>query len=73
MSDAEYARFDRLNGAYRDKFGFPFIIAVRRHTRESILAAYEARLGNDRESEMQTALAEVGLITRFRLDALLRS
>jgi 2-oxo-4-hydroxy-4-carboxy-5-ureidoimidazoline decarboxylase len=43
---------------------------VRRHTKESILAAYEARLGNDRATEITTALAEVGLIARFRLDAL---
>jgi len=71
MSDAEYARFDRLNGAYRDKFGFPFIVAVRRHTRETILAAYETRLKNDRDSEVKTALREVGTITRLRLDALL--
>lgn len=71
MSDAQYARFDRLNSAYRDKFGFPFIVAVRRHTRESILAAYEARLQNDRDAEMATALAEVGQIARFRLDTLL--
>jgi OHCU decarboxylase len=70
MSDADYARFERLNTAYRDKFGFPFIIAVRRHTRDSILAAYEVRLQNDRETEMKAALAEVGLITRFRLEAL---
>ena len=71
MSDAEYERFDRLNAAYLEKFGFPFIIAVRRHTRESILAAYETRLKNDRGGEMKTALAEVGFITRLRLDALL--
>jgi 2-oxo-4-hydroxy-4-carboxy-5-ureidoimidazoline decarboxylase len=73
MSDAEYARFDRLNGAYRDKFGFPFIIAVRRHTKASILAAYERRLANDRDSEIKAALAEVGFITRLRLDALLEA
>jgi OHCU decarboxylase len=71
MSDEEYARFDRLNTAYRDKFGFPFIVAVKRHTKESILAAYETRLRNDRAAEMATALAEVGLITRLRLEALL--
>jgi OHCU decarboxylase len=70
MSDAEFARFERLNTAYREKFGFPFIVAVRRHTRESILAAYETRLRNDRATEMAIALAEVGLIARFRLAAL---
>lgn len=71
MSDDEYARFDRLNAAYRARFGFPFIVAVRYHTRASILAAYEARLGNDRDTEIAAALAEVGRITRLRLDALL--
>jgi OHCU decarboxylase len=71
MSDAEYARFDRLNGAYRDKFGFPFIIAVRRHSKETILAAYDTRLKNDRDTEVKAALEEVGIITRLRLNALL--
>ncbi|TXL71959.1 2-oxo-4-hydroxy-4-carboxy-5-ureidoimidazoline decarboxylase [Vineibacter terrae] len=70
LSDTEYDRFDRLNRAYRERFGFPFIVAVKRHTKESILAACEARLGNDRATEIGTALAEVGLITRLRLDAL---
>ena len=73
LSDAEYVRFDRLNTAYRETFGFPFIVAVKRHTRDSILAAYETRLKNDRTTEIKTALAEVGLITRFRLDALFGS
>jgi OHCU decarboxylase len=70
LSDAEYARFERLNAAYRAKFGFPFIVAVKRHTKESILAAYETRLGNDIATEMKTALSEVSLIARFRLEAL---
>ncbi len=70
LSDDEYARFDRLNTAYRHTFGFPFIVAVKRHTKESILAAYETRLRNDRAAEIRTALVEVGLITRLRLDAL---
>ncbi len=70
LSEAEYVRFDRLNTAYRETFGFPFIVAVKRHTKDSILAAYETRLKNDRATEIKTALAEVGLITRFRLEAL---
>jgi OHCU decarboxylase len=73
MSDAEYARFEHLNRAYREKFGFPFIVAVRRHTKETILAAYAERLANDRDTEMNTALAEVGLIARYRLQTLLES
>ena len=44
LSDAEFARFERLNKAYRDKFAFPFIVCVRRHTRDSILAQFERRL-----------------------------
>ena len=63
----EFARFTRLNAAYRKRFGFPFIICVRRHTRDSILRQFERRLGNDVETEQTTALAEIGLITRLRL------
>lgn len=69
LSDEEFSRFSRLNAAYRDKFGFPFIICVRRHTRDSILRNFERRLANDAETERQTALDEIGLITRLRLVA----
>ena len=71
LSDEEYERFERLNSAYREKFGFPFIIAVRNHTKESIFAAFEKRLGHTFEEECGAALAEVGAITRLRLDALI--
>jgi 2-oxo-4-hydroxy-4-carboxy-5-ureidoimidazoline decarboxylase len=67
LSDAEFARFERLNAAYRDRFGIPFIICVRRHTRDSILDRFEARLGNERPAEITQALAEIGHITRLRL------
>jgi 2-oxo-4-hydroxy-4-carboxy-5-ureidoimidazoline decarboxylase len=72
LDDEEFARFERLNAAYRERFGFPFIICVRRHTRASILAEFERRLGNDPASELATALAEIGHITRLRLDAKVR-
>ena len=49
------------------------IIAVRRHTKESILAAYEQRLANDRDSEIDAALKEIGLIAQLRLQTLLGS
>jgi 2-oxo-4-hydroxy-4-carboxy-5-ureidoimidazoline decarboxylase len=62
-----FERFDRLNTAYRDRFGFPFIIAVRAQTRDSVLAAFDTRLGNTPEQERRTALAEIGKIARFRL------
>ena len=44
LSDAEFARFERLNTAYHERFGFPFIVCVRRHTRDSILDQFERRL-----------------------------
>jgi len=69
LSDEEFTRFSRLNAAYRDKFGFPFIICVRRHTRDSILRNFERRLANDPASERDAALHEIGLITRLRLVA----
>jgi len=72
LNDEEFARFERLNRAYRERFGFPFIICVRRHTRASILAEFERRLKNDPPAELATALAEIGHITRLRLDAKVR-
>ncbi|HSE92041.1 MAG TPA: 2-oxo-4-hydroxy-4-carboxy-5-ureidoimidazoline decarboxylase [Methylomirabilota bacterium] len=71
LSDEESERFGRLNAAYRQTFGFPFIIAVRRHDKAGILAAFERRLGHTAEEEVEAALAEVFDITRMRLDALL--
>ena len=67
LTSAEKARFNRLNRADRDKFGFPFIIAVREHSKQSILDRFEARLGNTAEQERQTALDEVFKIARLRL------
>jgi len=67
LSDREYQRFVALNAAYLEKFGFPFIVCVRRHTRDSILRQFELRLGNDIGSERAAALHEIGLITRLRL------
>ena len=70
LSDDEYDRLLRLNTDYRERFGFPFIIAVRRHDKASLLAAFETRLGNSRAVEIETALGEIFAITRLRLDAL---
>lgn len=67
LSDEEFARFERLNAAYRQKFGFPFVICVRRHTRDSILRQFEARLNNDGAAELAAALREIALIGRLRL------
>ena len=70
LDDDGYDRFDRLNTAYRARFGFPFIIAARAHTRASVLDAFERRLGHDDEQERRTALAEIGRIAWFRLQNL---
>jgi 2-oxo-4-hydroxy-4-carboxy-5-ureidoimidazoline decarboxylase len=71
LSPEEYEQFQSLNQAYKDKFGFPFIIAVKNHTKASILEAFKHRLQNDLESEKQQALAEISKIARFRLEALI--
>ena len=68
LSEAQYARFNQLNTAYTQRFGIPFIVCVRRHTRSSILRQFERRLRNDAAAERATALREIGLITRLRLD-----
>ena len=70
---AEYARLTELNGAYDRKFGFPFILAVRGHTRASIIANLEQRLGRDRATEHAEALAQIARIASFRLNDLLES
>ncbi len=71
LDEAEIARFDRANAIYRDRFGFPFIIAVKaQRDRRAILEAIETRAGHDRATELATALAEVAKIARFRLEAL---
>jgi len=73
LTPEQFAAFTRLNAAYREKFGFPFIICVREHTRESILASFEARLAHDPDEERATALAEIGKIARLRLFGVVRA
>ena len=67
LSPMEYDRFQALNDAYKKKFGFPFIIAVRNQTKESILAAFEQRIENTMQIERQQAIAEIIEIARWRL------
>jgi OHCU decarboxylase len=72
LDQDEAARFEALNQAYRDRFGFPFIIAVRgQRDRAAILASLVARLEHDAPTEQAAALAEVAKIARFRLDDLI--
>jgi 2-oxo-4-hydroxy-4-carboxy-5-ureidoimidazoline decarboxylase len=71
LSDAEYEAFERVNNAYRSKFGFPYIVCVRRHTKDSILADFERRLPNDTATEAKTSIAEICRIAALRLDQLI--
>ena len=68
LSPDEFARFHDLNTRYRERFGFPFIYAVKGAAKEAILAAFEARIGNDAERERAAALANVERIFRFRIE-----
>ena len=67
---AQKSRMQALNQAYRDKFGFPFVVAVKGLDWAGIIERIEARLGNDAETERAAALREIGRIARFRLEAL---
>lgn len=71
LSQEEVALFDRYNRAYSDRFGFPFVICARENKKASILAAFPPRLENEPEREVQTALAEIAKIARFRLQDLI--
>src|ERR1700756_373950 len=70
LSDAEYEAFERVNNAYRAKFGFPYIVCVRRQTKDSILRDFERRLPNDVSTEMKVSIAEICRIAALRLDQL---
>jgi len=67
-SAEEFARFQRFNQAYREKFEFPFIMAVKGSNREQILYAFEQRLPNDYAEEFKQALQQIHNIARFRLE-----
>jgi OHCU decarboxylase len=71
LSREEFERMARINKAYREKFGFPCIVALRLHaTRESVMAEMERRLGNNADTELANALEQIGHITRGRLEKL---
>ncbi|PDT52954.1 MULTISPECIES: allantoinase PuuE [Sinorhizobium] len=71
LTDGERERFTTLNASYVEKFGFPFIIAVRSRSKDDILAAFESRIGNDRETEFETACRQVERIALLRLREML--
>lgn len=70
LSKDEVAEIKRLNGEYRKRHGFPFIIAARRHTKSQIFMELRRRVGADSASEFKEALEQIGFITKLRLRAL---
>ena len=73
LSAEEYARFTALNEAYKERFGFPFIMAVKGRTKEEIPEAFERRLQHDEATEQATALEQIERIALLRLQDLLAS
>jgi len=69
LAHEEAARWDALNARYRERFGFPFILCVKRHTRASALRCFERRLAHTPAQELAEAVREIGHITRLRLAA----
>ncbi|NJN89596.1 MAG: 2-oxo-4-hydroxy-4-carboxy-5-ureidoimidazoline decarboxylase [Leptolyngbyaceae cyanobacterium SL_5_14] len=67
LTASEFERFQILNSAYKAKFGFPFIIAVKNQTKDSILESFARRLNNTAEIEVTQSLAEIAQIAHFRL------
>jgi 2-oxo-4-hydroxy-4-carboxy-5-ureidoimidazoline decarboxylase len=67
LTPDEYTAFHQYNSAYRERFGFPFVICARENTKESILTAFQARLENERRAEIETGVGEVLKILRLRL------
>ena len=71
LTPEELRSFSELNDAYRARFGFPFIMAVKGKSKADILAAFRARLANDADAETTTALAEIDRIAALRLKDIL--
>ena len=70
LTAAELADWRALNAAYRERFGFPLVVCVREHTKDSILAWGRERLHNEPERELDIAVGEVVKIARLRLEDL---
>jgi OHCU decarboxylase len=68
LTPDEYDSFTRTNTAYRERFGFPFVVCAREHTKESILRVASERLGNTEDEEIRVALEEIAKIARLRLE-----
>jgi 2-oxo-4-hydroxy-4-carboxy-5-ureidoimidazoline decarboxylase len=70
LTAGELERWGELNRAYRERFGFPLVVCVREHTKDSILAWAQERLSNEPDTEVEIALQEIAKIARLRLEDL---
>jgi 2-oxo-4-hydroxy-4-carboxy-5-ureidoimidazoline decarboxylase len=68
LTPKEFAQFTALNEAYKEKFGFPFILAVKGADKHLILKTFTQRIEHDPEAELATAIAQVGRIINFRIE-----
>jgi OHCU decarboxylase len=73
LTPSEFEQLQRLNAAYRSRFGFPFLLAVKSSTKHDVLRALQARIESTPEDEYREALRQVYRIARFRLEDLIRS
>jgi len=73
LAPDEIAAFQKFNQAYRDKFGFPFVICARLNKKEAILNGFQARLQHSRAEEIETALEEIAKIAKLRLQDIFQS
>ena len=73
LTPGEAAEIERLNNAYKERFGFPFIICARLNAKDAILAAMRARSGNTPDAEHSTAMGEIAKIARLRLNEALKT
>jgi OHCU decarboxylase len=73
VSASEHGSLQQLNAAYREKFGFPFVLAVKGSTPAQVVDALRERLPRELDEERTEALAQVYRIARFRLDDLIRT
>jgi 2-oxo-4-hydroxy-4-carboxy-5-ureidoimidazoline decarboxylase len=71
LTPQEIETFQKSNAAYREKFGFPFVICARLNKKEAILDGFRIRLNHSREEEIKTALAEISKIAELRLQDLI--
>ncbi len=69
----EFDPLQALNAQYREKFGFPFILAVRGYDRHGTIANFEARVNHDRAEELRTSLDQIYRIAGFRLNDLIQA